>query len=225
MGTLAHTLEAEGISTVALSAIRGVTEKLKPPRALHCEFPLGRPLGKPLDADYQKNVLTAAFELLKQTEGPVLIDFPDTIEDSSDEALSCNLPPRDDTDQHPALAEAKALRGAYDRNLAGAGHTNVGRVGDADAIPELVECFIKIADGTSWKEAGIPTGNILEATKDMMSYYEEAGAELAGHTPAARSAESWFFKQTEGGKLLIAVRAAMKEAKVPFWMYITPMGV
>lgn len=202
-----------------------MTEKIKPPRALHCEFPLGRPLGKPLDPDFQKSVLAAAFELLKASEGPVLVDFPDTIVDSSDEPLSCNLPPRDDSSLHPALAETKALRAAYDRNLASAGRTNVGRVADADAIPGLVENFIKIADGTPWKEAGIPTGNVLEATKDLMSYYEEAAAELAGHTPAARSAESWFFKQTEGGKLLLAVRDAMKEAKVPFWMYVTPMGV
>ena len=34
-------------ATVAISIIREQIEATQPPRALHCEFPLGRPLGKP----------------------------------------------------------------------------------------------------------------------------------------------------------------------------------
>ena len=158
----------------------------------------------------------AAFKLLGESEGPVLADFPDTMVDSSDEPLSCNLPPREDSSLNPAVAEAKALRAAYDRNLASAGRTNVGRVADADAIPDLVECFIKIADGTPWKEAGIPTGNVLEATKDLMSYYEEAAASLAGHTPAAPPGESWVFQQTARRTLPLHRLRALKAATVPF---------
>ena len=45
MCTLAHVFEAAGLATVVLSTIRPVAEKMAPPRALHCEFPLGRPLG------------------------------------------------------------------------------------------------------------------------------------------------------------------------------------
>jgi hypothetical protein len=63
---------------------------------LHCDFPLGRPLGRPLgwplgrphDADFQHEVLAAAFGLLERTDVPVLEDFPVTITDEADTPLS-----------------------------------------------------------------------------------------------------------------------------------------
>ncbi len=55
-----------------------------------------------------------------------------------------------------------------------------------------------------------------------MSYYEEAARALAGHVPAARAAESWFFRDTASGKLLKEVKAKLQEEKLPFAFYITP---
>jgi hypothetical protein len=43
VSVLAHIFEAAGIATIVLSSIREMTQKVAPPRALHCEFPLGRP--------------------------------------------------------------------------------------------------------------------------------------------------------------------------------------
>ena len=63
MGTLASVLEDAGLATVALSIIRGQVETTRPPRALHCEFPLGRPLGRPGDPALQRRVIDAAFAL------------------------------------------------------------------------------------------------------------------------------------------------------------------
>ena len=68
MGTLASVLEDAGLATVALSIIRGQVETTRPPRALHCEFPLGRPLGRPGDPALQRRVIDAAFALLDQTD-------------------------------------------------------------------------------------------------------------------------------------------------------------
>ena len=106
------------MSTVVISSIRDTAERMRPPRALHAEFPLGHPLGKPRDAAFQHRVLEAAFALLEQPAGPVLADFPETIQSKGGEPLACSLPPRYDPNLHPAADEAQALRGAYDRAVA-----------------------------------------------------------------------------------------------------------
>ena len=59
VSTLARALEASGLATVSLLSNRAQAETIGPPRGLYCEFPLGRPLGKPLDAAYQRRVLDA----------------------------------------------------------------------------------------------------------------------------------------------------------------------
>ena len=192
------------------------------PRALHCEFPMGRPLGKPCDAAFQRRVLDAAFARLGEAEGPVLVDFPEEITDESDAPLSCTVPPRMDDSLPEAVDEAKGLRPAYDRAVAEHGRTNVGRLAEADGVPDLVASFVKILDGADWAEAGIPDNNLLEASKDVMSYYEEAAAALSDHVPGARAAETWFFRETASGKLLKDVRTKLQEEGLPFAFYIAP---
>jgi len=185
---------------------------------------LGRPLGKPGDAAFQIRVLQEAFALLDATEGPVLRDFPETIEDSAAQPLSCQVPPRVNSGQHAVLDEAAGVKPAYERALAESGRTNVGRVvSDASGIPGLLEGMVRIKDGTPWKEAGLPNNDVLEASKDIMSYYEEAAAALAGHIPAARAAETWFFAETEAGQLLKDVRQQLQDDGVPFGFYVAPM--
>ncbi|MGH7684476.1 MAG: selenoprotein B, partial [Vulcanimicrobiaceae bacterium] len=105
-GALAHVLEENGLATVQLSSVRGHTEQIKPPRALYCEFPFGRPLGKPNDAAFQRRVLTSAFALLERPAGPVLEDFPDAISDAADEPLACTLPPPANSDKPREIDEA-----------------------------------------------------------------------------------------------------------------------
>lgn len=69
-------LEEEGISTVSISLLREVTEKVKPPRALFVPYPLGFPLGEPNNAELQRKILVRAFELLsKEAEKSILEDF------------------------------------------------------------------------------------------------------------------------------------------------------
>src|SRR5581483_2129988 len=53
---LAHALEARGLATVQLASTRSYVERMRPPRSLYCEFPFGRPLGKPGDAALQHRV-------------------------------------------------------------------------------------------------------------------------------------------------------------------------
>ncbi|MFZ1491711.1 MAG: selenoprotein B, partial [Ilumatobacteraceae bacterium] len=77
MSTLAHVFEAAGLATVVLASNRSVVERMRPPRALYCDFPLGRPLGKPGDATFQLDVLAEAFALLDAPSGPALADYPE----------------------------------------------------------------------------------------------------------------------------------------------------
>lgn len=223
MCALAHVFEAAGLATVTLVAVKEVAEKVAPPRALYCEFPLGRPLGKPLDPAYQRGVLDAAFALLERPAGPVFETYPDVIESEVTEAVACMLPPRHDPSLHPAVDEAQALRGAYDRALAKSGRTSVGRVIDADGVPGALEAFARVADGVEWTEAGIP-GIPIETAHDIRSYYEELCLELVDGPPAAWAAEHWFYEETEAGRTIIAARRAMKDGGAPFplWFYLAP---
>ena len=78
MSALGHYLEEEGIATVAIALIRPQAENTKPPRALWVPFELGRPLGPPSDAAFQKRVLLAALAMLVEGGGPVrIVDFPE----------------------------------------------------------------------------------------------------------------------------------------------------
>jgi hypothetical protein len=220
---IAHVLEANGLTTISLSSVREFAENTKPPRALHAEFPIGRPLGKPNDPAYQRQVLDAAFELLNRIDGPVLEDFPDSIDDASGEPLACTVPPRVDDGSPPSVSEAKGLRKAYDRAVEKHGRTNVGRLADADGVTELIQTFETIAAGENWKEAGIAPRDLMDATKDILNYYEEAASALVDHTPAARASESWFYQETETGALMKKAQKALKDGGFPAWMYITPM--
>ncbi|HQR46523.1 MAG TPA: hypothetical protein PLB02_09690 [Thermoanaerobaculia bacterium] len=76
VGLVAGELERRGIATTSLSVLREVTEKVRTPRALFADFPLGAPLGRPDDAALQTRILRAAFALLSHPgPPPVLAEF------------------------------------------------------------------------------------------------------------------------------------------------------
>ena len=77
MSGLAHFFERDGVPTALISLIREHAERMKPPRALHVPFELGRPLGAPDVPAFQTEVLAAVFSLFERTGGgPILEDFP-----------------------------------------------------------------------------------------------------------------------------------------------------
>jgi hypothetical protein len=223
-GALAHVLEQQGLATVQLSSVRGHTERIKPPRALYCEFPFGRPLGKPNDAAFQRSVIMAAFGLLASTEGPILEDFPERIADATDTPMTCTLPPSFNGATSSVIDEARALRSAYERQLKRSGRTSVGITGGVETVPALLEAFLKIAAGTSPDDAGLPS-EPHRAALDVRAYYEEAALALADHVPEARATESWFFQQTEAGKLLRSAQQQLIAAgRTDYLDTIVPRG-
>jgi hypothetical protein len=70
VGLIQRTIEAEGMSTISISLNRTITEKVKPPRALLVDFPLGHPMGNPFDHALQKKILVEALKQLKIIEKP-----------------------------------------------------------------------------------------------------------------------------------------------------------
>jgi len=224
VSTLAHVFEAAGLATVTLGSVRKQMESTAPPRGLFCDFPLGRPLGKPNDPEFQHRVLAHAFSLLQATE-PVLEEFPDVIKEDTSEMLACPLPPRSNEDLHPALNELRGLRPAYDRALKQYGErTGAGRTVPADDIEAALSAFIRIAEGTPWREAGLP-GVPPRVAQDIRAFYELAALGLSDHVPSAWSGARWFYNSTEGGKVILAAKSAMKDAGEPHrsWLYLTPI--
>jgi hypothetical protein len=223
VSALAHVFEAAGLSTVVLASMREVVEKMHPPRALYCEFPLGRPLGRPNDAELQRDVLQRGLALL-DADAPILDQYPEVIE-ADETPMACSLPPRYDPNVPPAVDEARGLRAAYDRSLAKHGVTSVGRAIDADTVPAALDVLHQWAEGASWKEVALPGKNTVAVCHDIRTYYEEAALELVtGPAPGGRAAEAWFFEETAAGRTLMAARASLRdqEAPFPFWFYMAP---
>jgi hypothetical protein len=215
------------LATVAIASVWEQVEAIRPPRALYVDFPLGRPLGRPNDPTFQRGVLDAAFGLLDRPAGPVLERYGRSVTAGDQELASCPVPPRSGGTEPPAVDEARALAPAYRRAVsASGGRTLVGRVVGPEAIPDAVAALVRIAEGQPWEETGLPA-TPPDVVLDVRAYYEEAALALAGHVPAARAAEHWFYQGTETGKVLLAAQAAMRardDAPLGMWFYMAPMA-
>lgn len=75
VGLIQSAIEVAGIPTVSITLLEEVTKKVRPPRAMFVDRPLGYPLGAPNDPGLQTRILLAALELLTQPP-PVRTAFP-----------------------------------------------------------------------------------------------------------------------------------------------------
>lgn len=75
VGLIQRAIEYAGMTTVSLSLLREITEKIRPPRALFVPYPLGYPLGEPNNVTLQTRIMQSAFALLPRTDAPVLESF------------------------------------------------------------------------------------------------------------------------------------------------------
>jgi hypothetical protein len=213
-----------------LASVKEQAQRIGAPRTLFCEFPLGRPLGKPADAEFQSGVVRAAFDMLDASSGPVWHEYPVVVSDDAEEQVSCALPPRFDPNELPAVDEARAIQAAYERTVAAnGGRTNFGRVLTHETVLDALRALDQIANhGVAWEQAGLPADSI-QTTIDIRAYYIEAATSLTTNSVnpsgSAWGVERWFYTQTEAGRLLIAARAAMKEAGAPHpvWFYMSSM--
>jgi hypothetical protein len=207
VGALGHFLERGGIATTSISLVREHTEKIRPPRALWVTFELGRPLGIPGDAPFQRRVAKAALDLLTRTDGPLIADYPEHVDEEADfTGWSCpiNLAP---TEIDSLGAEIDRLATWYDRAVAAQGRTTVGVSGlDMRAAGKLIE---KALNGVL-----PPAQSLKEAVDDLKAYYLEAASAFPDPgSPKMRKA--WLWDQTSLAKALLALQPKLAASADP----------
>jgi hypothetical protein len=224
VGGLAHYLEEKDLPTTSISLIREHTEKIKPPRALWVPFELGRPLGVPGDADFQKNVLKAALNLFTAESGPVLEDYnveaPAGITRADGWACPVNLEvEEEDLSEIDSLKaafkkEMNQMRSWYDMAVEKRGRTTVGTSGvDVDDMADFICTLLdgKIPENPN-KEYPLPlTVNLV--TDDIKAYYSEALTAQPGQDNiSSQQLVEWFYTETAAGKAMYALRKICAES-------------
>ena len=187
--------------------MREHTEIIRPPRALWVTFELGRPLGKPDDALFQTRVLRALLDMLKRTDGPLLVDYPEDVEgevDLTGWACPISLAPRPgDT----LAAEIDRLTTWYDRAVAARGRTTVGTSGlDMPAAGRLV---------TKALESTLPPALALKlAVDDLRAFYLEAASAFPD-PGTSKSRKAWFWDETLFARALLALQPKLTASADP----------
>ena len=214
MSALGHFLEQEGIATVSISLIREHTAALAPPRALWVPFMLGRPLGVPSDAQFQRQVLQAALDLLARPAGRLIEDFADEApyEDlgAEPDALNCAVSfPRMRTEG--ALAERlddeiSQLRAWHEVATRHRGRTTLGLTGLAPAaLGEFLSAWVGAQPRATFREGLASAAALKQASDELKAYYYEAKAVQPGrHSPTQM--QNWFWTETAAGEVFLAIR-------------------
>ena len=198
MGALGHFLERQGIPTTGISLVREHTEVVRPPRALWVTFELGRPMGIPDDPPFQRRVVKAALDLLERTDGPLIADHPEHVDEPADFsgwACPINLAP---AAVDSLEAEIDRLATWYDRARLAQGRTTVGVSGlDMPAAGAVVR---QALDGA------LPSAQALkEALDDLRAYYLEAASAFPDPgTPVTR--KKWFWDETRLARAMLELQ-------------------
>jgi hypothetical protein len=216
VGGLAHYLEEEGLATTQISIIREHTVTIKPPRALWVPFDLGRPLGEPNDAGFQTRVLTAAFALLDEKEGPVLKDFPEEAAYMADQGpwacpVNLSAPGEDLSEEGELMAafkiEMNQLRNWYDIAVEKRGRTTVGVSGvELDDLADFISAFLNKELPENPNPDYLLPHTLNLATDDLKAFYTEAVTAQPGSTGTPDQLADWFYGRTAAGRLLYAIR-------------------
>ena len=214
MSALGYYLEDEGIATVSISLIREHTAALHPPRALWVPFMLGRPLGAPNDAAFQRKVLLAALQLLERDSGPVLEDFPDDAPyddlGALPEAQHCPV-------SFPRMKSAGTLAEQLTDEIAQLqawhavavqqhGRTTLGMTGlTPAALGAYVAAWLSDTPPPVYRAGMTPGGALKLATDELKTFYYEAKSVQPGrHSPDSMA--EWFWLETAGGAAFLALR-------------------
>jgi hypothetical protein len=218
---MAHMLEERGLPTTVLALVLPQVEKTRPPRAVITPFMLGRPLGEPNDPVFQRRVLMQALNLLERTDGPVILehfpednpswfDWPDWVPAA---ALPVPGKPVTAKEWEAAFgAELALMLPVWERFKARFGRTTVGLAGQP---PEAWPAF-----ATLFLDGGLPTVRAHETpalalrflADDLKALYCE-GVQADGGPPSSRQIDTWFWRETVAGQLLIALRKTAMDSE------------
>ena len=207
MGALGHFLERQGIPTTGISLVREHTEIVRPPRALWVTFELGRPMGIPDDPPFQRSVVKAALDLLARTDGPLIADYPEHVDEPADFsgwACPINLA---SIEVDSLAAEIDRLATWHDRAVAAQGRTTVGISGlDMPAAGALV---------TEALAGALPPAQALkEALDDLRAYYFEAASAFPDPGSSA-TRKKWFWEETKLAQAMLALQPKLAASDDP----------
>lgn len=234
MGALAHWFEAAGLATTQISLIRLHSETTRPPRALWVPFELGRPLGLPGDAAFQRRVLEQTLALLDAPSGPVLVDYagPEPAARADDEAgegWACPVPlPAPVTGAAAGMEAAVAgeiarLLPWHGASLARRGRTAVGACGlDLAAAAGWLARLCEDPAEPVPPGCALPPGLLAKlVSEDLKAFYLESATARSG--PASASELSnWFWAATAAGAMLLELRRRLFDrADVPDELRLT----
>jgi hypothetical protein len=213
VSALGHYLEEEGIATVAIALIRPQAENTRPPRALFVPFELGRPLGPPSDAAFQKRVILAALDLLEAPRQPSLIvDFPeDDPREAPDPGWRPPIKPTAIPQEAAALAEAveselRALARPYAESCVRRERSTVGL---SSLAPAACGDYV-----TAWLRGERPPSPVADmspalalrfAIDDLKAFALEA-ALAPGTRPSSQQLGDWLWNDTALGAALQTLR-------------------
>jgi D-proline reductase (dithiol) PrdB len=76
VGLIQRSIESLGIPTIGITLLKGVTRKVRPPRALYLRYPFGHPMGEPFAVKQQRAILVRALEELATITEPGTIVEP-----------------------------------------------------------------------------------------------------------------------------------------------------
>ena len=218
---LANYFEEQGFSTVLVGFVREHMQAIKPPRALWLNFPMGRPMGKPNDPDYQMKVIRVAFSLLDISSGPVLEDFLDVIPVRNGR-MGYALPDElvvakadiGDTDLlvTEIATEMEALRTSYEAAVAARGRTTVGasEMPINDFVPYIAQ-FVKGNKPKSPRKGLSPIPLLKLVVEDLAAYYTEART-YRDNIDDIELLGKWFWEETKSGQLLLWLEAVSLES-------------
>ena len=198
-------------------------------------FELGRPLGVPNDIAFQKRVLAAAFTLLEEESGPVLVDYSEEAPDEGvaldDEAMTglvcaIDLPKLPDLDAPTSeigralLVEMDGLAPWYDLAVRARGRTTVGPSGlDIKDAAKYFTAFLG-DQNTPAPRDDLLKGRVLKlAYEDLKAYYTESITAQPGYGSSLK-VENWLFHETTLGRALWALRDICQASDDEYYQYL-----
>lgn len=214
-------LEDRGLPTTVLALVLPQVEKTRPPRAVMLPFMLGRPLGEPNDATFQRRVLEQALGLLERTDGPVILEhFPDDNPSWFDrpgwepavEMLSPAVPGTPAEWEDALRQELALILPTWERFKSRFGRTTVGLAGQPpNAWPDFAAAFLA-EKLPSVPAHDTPALALRFLADDLKALYGEA-VQADGLPPSARQIDTWFWRRTVAGQLLIALRSRSMQSE------------
>jgi hypothetical protein len=197
--------------------LREHTVAIKPPRALWVPYELGRPLGVPSDAEFQKRVLRACLGLIEADAGPVLEDYPEDVPidyiSSEDDmnGMFCPIdlppPPSNDSDLTQNLQhELNSLMPWYELAVNKRGRTTVGI--SKIQLPEAARYITAYIEDTTTPSPrdDMEQGQMLKlCCEDIKAFYGEAVTMQPGMNKSL-DVEHWLWNETTLGKTLWKLR-------------------